>query len=59
MCRVWVLDAANPILLFIFDKSYVIALQMYLRKAAYKTTQICAVPPPKGSSLLSGLNSAH
>lgn len=47
MCRVWVLDAANPILLFIFDKSYVIALQMYLRKAAYKTTQICAVTPPQ------------
>lgn len=43
MCRVWVLDAANPILLFIFDKSYVIALQMYLRKAAY---DLCC-PPPK------------
>lgn len=28
--RVWVLDAANPTLVFMFsDKSYVIALQMY------------------------------
>lgn len=34
--RVWVLDAANPTLVFMFsDKSYVIALQMYWRKAAY------------------------
>lgn len=33
--RVWVLDAANPTLVFMFfDKSYVIALQMYWRKAA-------------------------